>query len=48
MQSKNQIKNNTTESMSFSDHLEELRQRIINSILAILISILRQTDINYF
>ena len=31
--------NNNNKFMSFSDHLEELRQRILNSIYTILISI---------
>ena len=39
MQSIEKSKNNTTKSMPFSDHLEELRQRILNSIFSILISI---------
>ena len=32
-------KNNISNSMSFTDHLEELRQRLLNSIYSILISI---------
>ena len=39
MQSSEQNKNKSSEIMSFSDHLEELRQRILNSVYAILISI---------
>ena len=39
MQSSEQNKNKSSEIMSFSDHLEELRQRILSSIYAILISI---------
>ena len=39
MQSTDQNMNESAESMSFSDHLEELRQRILNSIFAVLISI---------
>ncbi len=33
-------KANISDSMSFTDHLEELRQRILNSIFSILISII--------
>ena len=32
-------KKNISDSMSFTDHLEELRQRILNSIFSIIISI---------
>ena len=39
MKSLEESKNNISESMSFTDHLEELRQRILNSIYSILISI---------
>ena len=39
MQNTDQNMNESAESMSFSDHLEELRQRILNSIFAVLISI---------
>ena len=34
-----QSENKLSDSMTFSDHLEELRQRILNSIYSILISI---------
>ena len=33
------IEKNFSKEMSFSDHLEELRQRILNSVYSILISI---------
>ncbi len=39
MKSKENSKNNIYDSMSFTDHLEELRQRVLNSIYSILICI---------
>ena len=39
MKSIEESKTNISESMSFTDHLEELRQRVLNSIYSILISI---------
>ena len=39
MKRKEDSKNNNYDSMSFTDHLEELRQRVINSIYSILICI---------
>ena len=39
MKSLEERKTNISESMSFTDHLEELRQRVLNSIYSILISI---------
>ena len=39
MRSTGQSENKLADSMTFSDHLEELRQRILNSIYSILISI---------
>ena len=39
MNSKEDSKNNKFDSMSFTDHLEELRQRVLNSIYSILICI---------
>ncbi len=39
MRGTGQSENKLSDSMTFSDHLEELRQRILNSIYSILISI---------
>ena len=39
MKSTGQSENKLSDSMTFSDHLEELRQRILNSIYSILVSI---------
>jgi len=39
MKGESQSENKLSDSMTFNDHLEELRQRILNSIYAILISI---------
>ena len=39
MKRKEDIKNNNYDSMSFTDHIEELRQRVLNSIYSILICI---------
>ena len=39
MKRKEDSKNNNYDSMSFTDHLEELRQRVLNSIYSILICI---------
>jgi len=39
MRGTGQSENKLSDSMTFSDHLEELRQRILNSICSILVSI---------
>ncbi len=39
MKRKEDSKNNNYDAMSFTDHLEELRQRVLNSIYSILICI---------
>ena len=47
MRGTSQSENKLSDSMTFSDHLDELRQRILNSIYSILISLIIKPLISF-